>query len=153
MRDACDCVPTQCRIAITPEGREAVVTLSRGDMRKCLNILQVRVLLKPYLLFLTCLLLYVFPFRVLAGMPYLSVVYLRTRWLSLLLCCFAVADIVCQATHMAYDKVDMDEVYMCTGQPLPSDIMDVTHSLLNDSFEVADESTSRALDGVLGSWR
>lgn len=75
------------KIAITPEGREAVVTLSRGDMRKCLNILQ--------------------------------------------------------ATHMAYDKVDMDEVYMCTGQPLPSDIMDVTHSLLNDSFEVADEKIQR----------
>lgn len=38
---------------------------------------------------------------------------------------------------MAHRDVTADNVYSCTGQPLPRDIKHMVFSLMNDSFEQA----------------
>eukprot|EP00055_Hartaetosiga_balthica_P001698 m.138622 g.138622 ORF g.138622 m.138622 type:complete len:351 (-) comp15768_c0_seq1:197-1249(-) len=44
---------------------------------------------------------------------------------------------ILQSTHMAFDNVDEDSVYICTGTPLPSEIRRIVHTLLNTSFKEA----------------
>ena len=44
---------------------------------------------------------------------------------------------VLQATSVAYDEVNERNVYLCTGDPAPSDIHTAITSLLNDSFSDA----------------
>jgi replication-associated recombination protein RarA len=39
------------RVNVTEDGKKALITLANGDMRKVLNVLQVILLLKPFLLF------------------------------------------------------------------------------------------------------
>lgn len=41
---------------------------------------------------------------------------------------------ILQASSMAYDKIEEDHVYACTGNPLPSEIQSAVQSLLNDPF-------------------
>ena len=64
---------------------ESLVTLSQGDMRRALNILQ--------------------------------------------------------STSMAHDEVNEHTVYLCTGQPLPSDIAQIVKWMLNENFSIAYNST------------
>ncbi|VDK57873.1 unnamed protein product [Anisakis simplex] len=44
---------------------------------------------------------------------------------------------ILQSTAMAFPKVDERSVYLCVGQPLPSQIEQILRILLNDSFEDA----------------
>jgi replication factor C subunit 3/5 len=44
---------------------------------------------------------------------------------------------IMQACQMAYDKVDLDSVYMCTGYPHPKDVAVISDALFNKSFEAA----------------
>jgi len=44
---------------------------------------------------------------------------------------------VMQACHMAYNKVDKANVYLCTGDPTPEDIRSVFEALLNKPFKEA----------------
>ncbi|KFK42140.1 hypothetical protein AALP_AA2G216400 [Arabis alpina] len=41
---------------------------------------------------------------------------------------------ILQSTHMASEKITEEEVYLCTGNPLPMDIEQISHWLLNKSF-------------------
>ncbi|KAF4351406.1 hypothetical protein CsatB_006528 [Cannabis sativa] len=41
---------------------------------------------------------------------------------------------ILQSTHMASQKITEEEVYLCTGNPLPKDIEKISHALLNESF-------------------
>lgn len=70
--------PFGASVKATPDGIQAILRLSGGDMRKCLNILQ--------------------------------------------------------STHMAYPEVNEESVYLCTGNPLPSDIQAMLNSMLNEPF-------------------
>ena len=70
---------------VSPDGMESLVTLSQGDMRRALNILQ--------------------------------------------------------STSMAHDEVNEQTVYLCTGQPLPSDIAQIVEWMLNQGFSTAYNST------------
>jgi replication factor C subunit 3/5 len=63
---------------LTPGGTDAIVKLSNGDMRKCLNIMQ--------------------------------------------------------ACHLAFAEISHENVYKCTGRPLPEDIKSICHFLFNDTF-------------------
>eukprot|EP00056_Hartaetosiga_gracilis_P003790 m.67533 g.67533 ORF g.67533 m.67533 type:complete len:344 (-) comp11578_c2_seq1:354-1385(-) len=44
---------------------------------------------------------------------------------------------ILQSTHLAFDAIDEDAVYVCTGTPLPSQIRKIVETLLNDSFKNA----------------
>eukprot|EP00877_Chromochloris_zofingiensis_P001247 jgi/Chrzof1/11122/Cz05g24170.t1 len=50
---------------------------------------------------------------------------------------------IIQSCHMAFDEVDEDAVYLCTGNPLPADIESAVYWLFNDDFNTA-------FDRVLG---
>ncbi|GMN45559.1 hypothetical protein TIFTF001_014751 [Ficus carica] len=41
---------------------------------------------------------------------------------------------ILQSTHMASKKITEEEVYLCTGNPLPKDIEQISYWLLNESF-------------------
>ncbi|KAL7420486.1 Subunit of heteropentameric Replication factor C (RF-C) [Cryptotrichosporon argae] len=69
----------QCKL--TPDGKAALLKLSRGDMRRALNVLQ--------------------------------------------------------ACHAAYDTIDEEAVYLCTGNPHPGDIQRVVESMMADEFGTA----------------
>ncbi|KZV61137.1 P-loop containing nucleoside triphosphate hydrolase protein [Peniophora sp. CONT] len=69
------------KVNVTPEGRAALLRLSKGDMRRALNVLQ--------------------------------------------------------ACHAAYERVGEEEVYLCTGSPLPADIETVVNAMLADEFLTA----------------
>ena len=43
---------------------------------------------------------------------------------------------------MAYDEVNESAVYLCTGQPLPSDIAQIVEWMLNEDFSTAYKSES-----------
>ncbi|EKX36580.1 replication factor C subunit 4 [Guillardia theta CCMP2712] len=42
---------------------------------------------------------------------------------------------ILQSSSMASKEVTVESIYECTGDPNPSDVMWITHSLCNDSFE------------------
>nr|XP_011458804.1 PREDICTED: replication factor C subunit 3 [Fragaria vesca subsp. vesca] len=44
---------------------------------------------------------------------------------------------ILQSTHMASQKITEEAVYLCTGNPLPKDIEQISHWLLNESFTEA----------------
>lgn len=64
-----------CRLNVTDDGVKALLKLSKGDMRRVLNILQ--------------------------------------------------------STHSAYETIDGNAVYQCTGSPMPGDISTILDILLN----------------------
>jgi replication factor C subunit 3/5 len=72
-------IVTKENVNITEAGLKEIIRLSRGDMRKCLNVLQ--------------------------------------------------------ATHLAYPKVSLETVCLCTGNPLPKEITLILHTVLNSSFK------------------
>lgn len=74
-------------VRITPEGYHALLKLSKGDMRRALNILQ--------------------------------------------------------ACHAAYDRVDENAVYNCTGAPHPTDIEMMVQSMIADDFTTCYRSLAR----------
>lgn len=41
---------------------------------------------------------------------------------------------------MAFDEVNEHNVYLCTGQPLPTDIAEIVEWMLNQDFSTAYES-------------
>ncbi|XP_052202462.1 replication factor C subunit 5 [Diospyros lotus] len=43
---------------------------------------------------------------------------------------------ILQSTHMASQQITEEAVYLCTGNPLPKDIEQISHWLLNESFAV-----------------
>ena len=45
-----------------------------------------------------------------------------------------------QCTSLAFDEVDEDNVYTCTGQPLRSDIQSIVNSMLNEDFTTSYDS-------------
>lgn len=45
-----------------------------------------------------------------------------------------------QSTAVAFDEVTERNVYLCTGQPLPTDIAKIVEWMLNESFSTAYES-------------
>eukprot|EP00898_Chlorokybus_atmophyticus_P004639 jgi/Chlat1/5176/Chrsp33S05040 len=44
---------------------------------------------------------------------------------------------ILQSTHMSAPQVDEKAVYLCTGNPLPQDIEQIVHWLLNEPFSVS----------------
>lgn len=42
-----------------------------------------------------------------------------------------------QSTHMASQQITEDAVYLCTGNPLPKDIEQISYWLLNESFAIS----------------
>eukprot|EP00955_Chlamydomonas_euryale_P012468 134264-Chlamydomonas_euryale.AAC.8 len=44
---------------------------------------------------------------------------------------------ILQSCHLAFDSVDADAVYLCTGNPMPKDIEEVVKLLFNASFNDA----------------
>ena len=44
---------------------------------------------------------------------------------------------VLQAASLAHDIIDEDSIYTCVGHPLPSDISNIYHWLLNEHFNDA----------------
>jgi replication factor C subunit 3/5 len=71
----------QVKMSTDGKGLAAIIKLSGGDMRKCLNVLQ--------------------------------------------------------ACHLAYDEVTEEAAYLCTGNPLPSDVLSILQSLLNLPYAAA----------------
>eukprot|EP00298_Acanthocystis_sp_HF-20_P010413 c18841_g1_i1.p1 GENE.c18841_g1_i1~~c18841_g1_i1.p1 ORF type:complete len:325 (-),score=117.53 c18841_g1_i1:65-1039(-) len=69
------------KVTLKEDGLDAIIDLSSGDMRKCLNILQ--------------------------------------------------------ACHMAFNEVNSENVYLCTGNPMPEDVQLILNWLLNLSFSEA----------------
>ena len=47
-----------------------------------------------------------------------------------------------QSTAVAFDEVDEQSVYLCTGQPLPADITNIVGWMLNENFSTAYESNA-----------
>lgn len=45
-----------------------------------------------------------------------------------------------QSTHMASQQITEEAVYLCTGNPLPKDIEQIAHWLLNESFTTSYKS-------------
>ncbi|KDO80571.1 hypothetical protein CISIN_1g0178842mg, partial [Citrus sinensis] len=41
---------------------------------------------------------------------------------------------ILQSTHMASQQITEEAVYLCTGNPLPKDIEQISYWLLNESF-------------------
>lgn len=66
-------------LTVTEEGKQALLTLSNGDMRRVLNVLQ--------------------------------------------------------SASMAFKVIDEEAVYLCTGNPLPSDITEILRMLLNENYQ------------------
>ncbi|KAL7155856.1 hypothetical protein ABFS83_03G103900 [Erythranthe nasuta] len=44
---------------------------------------------------------------------------------------------ILQSTHMACEQITEEAVYLCTGNPLPKDIEQISHWLLNEPFTTA----------------
>lgn len=44
---------------------------------------------------------------------------------------------ILQSTHMASQQITEDAVYLCTGNPLPKDIEQISYWLLNESFAIS----------------
>jgi replication factor C subunit 3/5 len=74
-------------VSVQPDGVESLITLSEGDMRRALNILQ--------------------------------------------------------STAVAFEEVNERNVYLCTGQPLPTDIAKIVEWMLNEDFSTAYQNISR----------
>lgn len=101
---------------------QALISLGNGDMRRTLNIFQVQV-------------------NGSACLPKQPL----TRCLTMLASCDGRNHPMCkdvnvwhdgvaQATSMSADTITEDAVYQCTGNPLPKDIEQVAHWLLNERF-------------------
>ena len=60
---------------------------------------------------------------------------------------------ILQSTSMAHDEVSEKTVYLCTGQPLPSDIAQIVEWMLNLDFSTAYNSECVAvyLKSVVGA--
>ncbi|KAF8008768.1 hypothetical protein BT93_K2429 [Corymbia citriodora subsp. variegata] len=57
---------------------------------------------------------------------------------------------ILQSTHMASQEITDEAVYLCTGNPLPKDIEQISHWLLNETFatslkRIADMKTRKGL--------
>jgi DNA polymerase III delta prime subunit len=111
---------------------QALISLGNGDMRRTLNIFQV----------------------LFDGSTHLLKQH-STRGVMLLASCDGRNYPLCkyasmwhggvaQATSMSADTITEDAVYQCTGNPLPKDIEQVAHWLLNESFTDAFESECRS---------
>ncbi|KAG6784143.1 hypothetical protein POTOM_009828 [Populus tomentosa] len=94
---------------VPESGLEALKCLSNGDMRKALNILQNSEHSS-------------FDVTVLRSAGYSQfTVDMGLMWQMI-------------STHMASQQITEETVYLCTGNPLPQDVQQITHWLLNESF-------------------
>jgi len=50
---------------------------------------------------------------------------------------------VLQSAHMGDPKIDEEEIYQCTGQPLPSDLQSIFEMLLNKRFQYSVDKISK----------
>ncbi|NXK94549.1 RFC5 factor, partial [Formicarius rufipectus] len=94
-------------VDVTEDGMKALVTLSSGDMRRALNILQVGTV-GPWL----------GPDLEGSSSSFIS-------------------PPLPQSTSMAFGKVTEENVYTCTGHPLKSDIANILDWMLNEDFSTA----------------
>ncbi|XP_047326966.1 replication factor C subunit 3 [Impatiens glandulifera] len=44
---------------------------------------------------------------------------------------------ILQSTHMAYEHLTEEAIYLCTGNPLPKDVEQISYWLLNESFSTS----------------
>lgn len=100
------------RCNITESGKAALLRLSKGDMRRALNVLQVSSRLD------------MLSKHDLERMGIVCMTWRMDRELQ--------ADL--QACHAAYDVIDETAVYTCTGNPQPKDIERVVQSMMSDEF-------------------
>jgi replication factor C subunit 3/5 len=111
------------RVNLHPSGLAALLKLSKGDMRRALNVLQVSGFFSrfshPLPIFPSC-----FTFHHLAVTP------LEADRSS--------TDLV-QACHAAFDIVDETAVYACTGNPHPDDVRRVIESMMGEEFTTSYE--------------
>lgn len=105
---------------------KALVTLSNGDMRRALNILQVQTIAAATLP--SCKPAAVGPAQAVALE---GSVEERLSSSSLLHPPYP------QSTTMAFGKVTEENVYTCTGHPLKSDIANILDWMLNQDFSTA----------------
>ncbi|MBA0623888.1 hypothetical protein Godav_009323 [Gossypium davidsonii] len=136
------------RLDVPDCGLAALVRLSNGDMRKALNILQVFKLLIP-ILFLRKLVYnnsYLFKKckseKQQVGFDLLFALW--QKWMDFFFPLGEggfkagsygdVSEPNAQSTHMASQKITEEAVYLCTGNPLPKDIEQISYWLLNESF-------------------
>jgi len=56
---------------------------------------------------------------------------------------------ILQSTHMASGSVNLENIYLCTGNPLPSDIEQILYWMLNDNYSEAYKSLKQ-LKGLKG---
>lgn len=49
-----------------------------------------------------------------------------------------------QSTHMASQQISEDAVYLCTGNPLPKDIEQISYWLLNEPFAISCKRISKS---------
>lgn len=118
------CLPLQpqvlfSRVDVTEDGMKALVTLSSGDMRRALNILQVRTRRATALP--SCKTAEVLEGSVEEGLRSSSLLHPPLP----------------QSTTMAFGKVTEENVYTCTGHPLKSDIANILDWMLNQDFSTA----------------
>jgi diphthamide synthase subunit DPH2 len=50
-----------------------------------------------------------------------------------------------QSTAVAFEEVNERNVYLCTGQPLPTDIAKIVEWMLNEDFSTAYQSKNTTL--------
>lgn len=118
------CLPLQpqvlfSRVDVTEDGMKALVTLSSGDMRRALNILQVQTRTATALP--SCKTAEVLEGSVEEGLRSSSLLHPPLP----------------QSTTMAFGKVTEENVYTCTGHPLKSDIANILDWMLNQDFSTA----------------
>ena len=105
---------------------KALVTLSSGDMRRALNILQVRTVAAAALP--SCKPAAVGPTQAAALEGLVEEGLSSSSFLH---------PPLPQSTTMAFGKVTEENVYTCTGHPLKSDIANILDWMLNQDFSTA----------------
>ena len=114
-----------CSVSVQSDGMESLVTLSEGDMRRALNILQV--------------------YNSRPQLPIAILIFSSTEWVNVFWKDFQDFHFffVClQSTAVAFGEVNEHNVYLCTGQPLPTDISKIVEWMLNENFSTAYQSMS-----------
>ena len=120
---------------------EALLSLSKGDMRRALNILQVGTFASLIVLMMHALLLE-------SSHTVTCVEFTCILQLMIILIFVLPFFFFTQSTSLAYNDVSEQSVYECTGQPLPTDIALIVEWMLNDSFKDAYQSEKDSSSSV-----
>ncbi|MBA0865469.1 hypothetical protein Goshw_012489, partial [Gossypium schwendimanii] len=123
------------RLDVPDCGLAALVRLSNGDMRKALNILQVFKLLIPILFLRKLVYNNSYLFKKCKSEKQQDGFLFSTWGRGIKAGSYGdVSEPNAQSTHMASQKITEEAVYLCTGNPLPKDIEQISYWLLNESF-------------------